>query len=175
MNTLPYQRILTSINLLIENSKEMQDILEGIKSIDSPLYTSKEYCTIKVCTSRQTGHTTAIKTFVQNRILNEKETWAILSPKTMMSQRILTYFLPDDNDSILKRNIDKIEYKNGSSIFFYGIPTFFAKEIKLKGSELNGIIVDCASFVKSNDIEGIYKIGVASMKDKEYVNFIFVE
>ena len=25
MNTLPYQRILTSINLLIENSKEMQD------------------------------------------------------------------------------------------------------------------------------------------------------
>ena len=92
-----------------------------------------------------------------------------------MSQGILTYFLPDDNDLILNRNINTIEYKNGSSILFYGIPTFFAKEIKLQGSELNGIIVDCASFVKSNDIEGIYKIGVTSMRYKEYVNFIFVE
>lgn len=161
---------LENLHLNLEEMQQDQ-IVKDFRNQD-PLAHAKEFGTIKICGPRQSGHTTAIKTFVKNRILNEKETWVIISPKLAMSQRILTYFLPDNDDSILKRNIDKIEYKNGSSIFFYGIQTFLKEKT---GWVINGIIIDCASFIKQKEIEEIYRIGIKTLWFKEYVNFIFVE
>ena len=172
----PYERILTSINLLIENSKEMQDRLEGIKSIDSPLYTSKEYCTIKVCTSRQTGHTTAIKEFVLEKAYKNNEKWAILSITSQSLNASFRYVINAIQSAKVEYhckfiNTNKIVFENGGEINFISMNS----NNSLRGRELDGIIVDCSSIISQKKIDQLYQDGYGCMINKKYKLFIFVE
>ena len=158
MNTLPYQRILTSINLLIENSKEMQDnkYVQEDMSRNSPLQFAKEYCTVKVCTARRTGHTTAINEFLMNKCHNCHEKWATVC----------------FNQKAIEINYKSLLSNKNCYINFMTQNTF---DNNLRGQELDGIIVDCASFMSQKKMDQLYQTGMACMINKKYKLFIFME
>lgn len=179
-----YQRILSSINLLIENSKEMQDnkfvqedlirsqMVENNQSIKeenrdnnwhqiSPLHFAKEYCTIKVCTARRTGHTTAINEFLMDKYHNCHEKWATICYNQKMVENNKTY------KELLANKSNK-----KSDIHFMTQNTF---DNSIRGQELDGIIVDCATFMSQKKIDHLYTVGMACMKNKKHKFFIFVE
>lgn len=79
-------RILKAINLLIENSEEAQHkLVNGPFKNISNLQMAKEFCTVKVSTARQTGHSTAIAQFILNRT---KENWIVIAPKLEMVEHV---------------------------------------------------------------------------------------
>jgi hypothetical protein len=169
-----YQRILESINLLVENSKEMQDNEIVQKEMNcSPLSFAKEWATIKVCSARRSGHSTAIAHFVLNR---KNEKWAIIAPSLSMVSRnhelinSKNTVLPFRN-TLLFNNRQEIVFKEGGEVHFLSEGSFD----RLRGQELDGIIVDCVSFMSQKKIEELYKVGMPSMQNKKYKFFIFIE
>ena len=170
-----YQRILTSINLLIENSKEMQNNID--KSKRSPISIGEEFCTIKVCTARQTGHSLAIAHFLLNRT---NEYWAIISPTIRMGDHNMEII--NDNSfitvngkiscTISARSKNKIEFYNGGSIVNI---SQHCLDTELRGRHFNGIIIDNVSIMCKKSIDEIYNIGQACMAKNRYMYFIFIE
>jgi hypothetical protein len=164
-------RTYQALENLYLNLQDMQQE-ENVKNLrkKDPLAHAKEFGTLKLTGPRQTGHTTAIQTFIRNKLINEREKWAILSPNLKMSN----IFFQKLNDGI---NIDSyknnsIQYKNGSLISCVGIQQFVNIG---KGIELNGIIVDCASLIKPSQLEELYDIGIKAMQFQKFISFIFVE
>jgi hypothetical protein len=167
-------RTYQALENLYLNLKDMQSesLIKDFRKKDS-LAHAKEYGTLKLTGPRRSGHTTAIKTFVKNQTMNEKETWAILTPTLHNASQYTPFFTKNDSvNPILKSTKDRFYYNNGSIVLLYGIQSFINGG---RGLELNGIIVDCASFMKKKQLEEIYNIGIGAMHFKEYVSFIFIE
>ena len=64
-----------------------------------------------------------------------------------------------------------VEKKNGS-VYFMSSNNF---DNQLRGLELDGIIVDCASFMNPSKIDLLYQVGIECMRYKPHMFFIFVE
>lgn len=178
-----YQRIAESINLLTQNSMEIQDKLsETINNPDSysPLGYAKEYCTIKVCTARRSGHTTAINYFILNKTAKLNQKWAIVYPKQFIletNKKNISEYLKSLNGNIAtiynpkEFNNHRIAFKNGGEIRFITINSLD----RLRGTMLDGIIVDCSSLFSEEKIDMLYDHGISCMKKNKYKFFIFVE
>ena len=178
-----YQRIIESINLLTQNSMEIQDKLsETMDNPDSrsPLGYAKEYCTVKVCTARRSGHTTAINYFILNKAAKLNQKWAIIYPNQHIletNKKNISEYLKSLNGNIKTTykpnefNNYRIVFKNGGEIPFITINSLD----KLRGTMLDGIIVDCSSLLSENKIDMLYDHGINCMKKNKYKFFIFVE
>lgn len=169
----PYQRILASINLLVENSEESQDKID--RPILSSIQKAQEFCTIKVCTARQSGHSLAIAHFLLDRT---NEHWALITPTVYMLQNNIEQIYTVNNingyqhNIITRRTEHQIEFVNGGSITYASINNM---DSFLRGSHVNGIIVDCASFLNKRALDNLYITGYASMARNRYKYFIFIE
>lgn len=180
-----YERILTSINLLIENSKEIQDNIRKDTSNLSPLSFAKEFCTIKVCSARRSGHSMAINKFLLDKTIISNEKWALIAH----NQHCLEVFSSKNLSRIseyvkcLKKemttlsnyinyyNTHKITFNNGGEIHLISINS----TNNLRGLELDGIIVDCASILSEKKIGQLYNDGFQCMSTKKYKHLIFVK
>jgi len=178
-----YQRIIESINLLTQNSMEIQDKLsETMDNPDSrsPLGYAKECCTIKVCTARRSGHTTAINYFILNKTAKLNQKWAFICPNPRIletNKNNISEYLKSLNGNIKTTynpnefNNYRIIFKNGGEIPFITINSLD----RLRGTMLDGIIVDCSSLLSENKIDMLYDYGINCMKKNKYKFFIFVE
>jgi hypothetical protein len=177
-----YERILTSINLLIENSKEIQDN-ENVKkyvSHISPLQFAKDFCTIKVCSARRSGHSMAINKFILDKAAKSNEKWALISHNQHCLERNLNgiseHIKSLNGEVIASHSINyftkhKMVFANGGEIHFISINS----TDNLRGLELDGIIVDCTSIISEKKIEQLYNDGFQCMSTKQYKYLIFVE
>ena len=175
-----YERILTSINLLIENSKEIQDNIKKDTLNFSPLQFAKELCTIKVCSARRSGHSMAINKFMLDKAAKSNEKWALISHNQHCLERnlkgISEHIKSLNGEVISSYSINyftkhKIVFANGGEIHLISINS----TDNLRGLELDGIIVDCASIISEKKIEQLYNDGFQCMSTKQYKYLIFVE
>jgi len=175
-----YERILTSINLLIENSKEIQDNIKKDTPNLSPLSFAKEFCTIKVCSARSSGHSMAINKFILDKAAKSNEKWALISHNQHCLERNLNgiseHIKSLNGEVIASYSINyftkhKIVFANGGEIHLISINS----TINLRGLELDGIIIDCSSIISEKKIEQLYNDGFQCMSTKQYKYLIFVE
>ena len=172
-------RILKAIDLLMQNSEEaQQEVLRN----DIPLninaqQMAKEYCTIKVCTARRTGHSTAIAQFVLNRT---KENWIIITPKLQMVDRVFDIISYNSVITIGRRRSCVIEERSKRAIKFYdggSVLGFsdYESDTRLRGIQIDGILLDCSTFISDKAMDNIYYLGMACMTKNELKYFICVE
>ena len=118
----------------------------------------KEFCTIRVCSSRQTGHTTAIFDLITKYFLHKK-TYVFLPNQSLANifkQRIKSYF--------------KEIYEKESRIENFAVPTKIGSiNNSLLGlsvpQDLEAIIVDCSSFLSKKKQEALYDAIANGLKD----------
>jgi hypothetical protein len=174
------ERILKAVDLLMENSEIAQ---RKVQHNDPPLninhiQMAKEYCTVKVGTARQTGHSTAIAQFVLNRT---KENWIIITPKLTMIDHVFDIIAYNSVITIESRKSCVIEERTQrAAIKFYDGGTVlgfddYGIEFGMRGKHADGIIIDCSTFVSDKAMNNIYNIGMACMAQNELKYFICME
>ena len=144
----------------------------------------KEYCTIRLCTSRRCGHTTAIAKVateyfdhafflslscdISNR-LNQaivKELYAQKEPRKLYKvTNSLIYGEPTP---------DNLVYQYNMSYHFHGA-NWDNFDSHFRGFSTQAIFVDCASFMSKNVEEKVYRDLGPSMSGNDYQFFIFVQ
>lgn len=167
-------RTYKALECLWLNSKEMQNahFIRRFR-VDDAVAHAKEFGTVKMATARQSGHSTAIANFL---VKHNKMSWLVLAENQNIVERIaqITSKIITDNpkiDSSTKITKRNIQFKNGAFINFDSINAID----NIRGMELDGVIVDCASFISKTKIEELYRTALPSMRLKPYVFFIFVQ
>ena len=165
-------RTFCALENLYLNSKDTQPKYSGYYN---EMSFAKEYCTVSIKSSRQVGHSLAIAKFLKK---HGNGNWFVMTYNLAMLYRLSTnYIIPsikekyeECGEKIISTTQSHIKHRDGN---------IYLKTIKqieqLRGMDLNGIIVDCASMVSQSKIDEIYRIGTPTMIDKEYKFFIFVE
>lgn len=134
----------------------------------------REFCTIKMTTSRRAGHTTAIC----KAALEHFKRAAILSYNQNMNSRTRVVFrnvvnkYPIDN-VITKDTSDTIEVNHDNKYFFYSIGQIDHIS-ELKGS-VEAVFVDCAFMLSKEKTDKIYDLFGSTMSEYPQNFFIFVQ
>ena len=134
--------------------------MESINQTTSPLMWSQEFCTVKFCLPRQSGHTTFIKWMVKS--LNEGGSTGELFKKPIL----------------IFPNIDIIR---SSRVFSEGLSYGYVdivnrlNEDKFLGRTLDGVIVDCASTLSPENIGKIYNAFKRHAIHNPNFVFVFLE
>tara|TARA_R110000824_G_scaffold148242_3_gene317887 strand:- start:67817 stop:68338 length:522 start_codon:yes stop_codon:yes gene_type:complete len=162
------KRTYKALVALYKNSRDMQR--DGVNRFNglSDLAYAKEFCTIKMATSRQAGHSTAIAKFVTKH--NKK--WLILTPNMEMAIRARHNCVNQSCKKIIKMTPTEVLFENEQSITFASV-----RQIERLDTYFDGVILDCAALVSQKQIEEIYTQVLKLMRGKldpeKY--FIFVE
>lgn len=171
-NSVIGNRTYSALKLLYQNSEDMQNCIDaGGYKTTYPIAYAKEFATIKLCTARGSGHSTAISKFVNEY----KNNYAILSFNLKMAEHLKEYVRFSSlsaNRLMEKHNSQYIKYDDGNEIFFGSMHNF---RNCLTGHNIGGIIVDCASLWSKEKIEELYKVGLPCMGKRNKQYFIFVE
>lgn len=128
----------------------------------------KEFCTVRMCTARGSGHTTAIckvaKEYFENAIF--------LSPTVEMSERLNECFrsLQVDSSEFVKTNKHEIFGRNGRYLFgtYNSLDTF-------RGNECEAVFVDGTFMMNNKKEEDIYTILSPCMCKYSQRFFIFIQ
>jgi len=165
-------RTFKALEYLYLNSKEMQE--EEMVRRDrfrDLLSNAKEFSTVKISSSRRAGHTTAIAKFI---LKHKNENWAVMSLNQNSLKNLYLKIERMGDGFICKKSSAHFKFngKNAGTIQFMSIHDF---DSQLRGLELDGIIVDCASFMNQSKIELLYRVGIECMRNKPYAFFILVE
>ena len=160
-------RTYSALKALFNNSRDLQkdERIANLRCRDQ-LSFMKEFCTIKMQSTRRSGHSTAIA-----KLINEEQrNWAVIAPTLTMNRRIyeLTFKY---NSNIKKATLDCINFENNKTVRFLSLNTL---DNRLRGFEFEGIIVDCAFMLSNKQIEKLYKLGETSMRFSREQYFIFV-
>lgn len=106
---------------------------------------AKEFGTVKICTARGAGHTTAIAKLIKekfNKVL-------IIFPQMQMSNMFMKNF-PDIKDKIITCS-----------------PNCFNRLLGISDYEI--VIVDCCSFLSQSKIDELYNLTIPCMKKPLYL------
>ena len=115
----------------------------------SPKSWAKEFCSIKFCLPRQSGHTTFAKLLFEDVLENS----LLIVPKLSYLRHIIKYYENTNGIGTVE------DVKNG----------------KFKGMPVNSIIVDCASLLSNADIDKLYdEFSQLAYNQKNFV-FLFLE
>jgi hypothetical protein len=107
----------TSLKLLIENSYYAQDWWKlGKDGVDIGF--DKEYCTIKICTARRSGHSTAICKVAYEYFDKAIFMSGSLDQAKCLKNKFCTYIYEIDPDIISKNTNSVLETKNGGRYIF---------------------------------------------------------
>lgn len=167
-------RTFSALECLYLNSQEIQkkDTCRELRRT-APLAHAKEYGTVKICTARQSGHTFAISRFVNS--CEYRKNWMILGSSSSQVEQNFRSIV--NFSTLLKRKLQSVKsncisYEDGQVIRFGSIKNFNSC---LRGVDINGIIIDCASLWSKEKIEELYTIGLPCMLYQKTISFIFVE
>jgi len=146
-----FDKLYLSINLLIDISEEVQKKQILNKQYLSPTSWAKEFCTLKISTSRGTGHTSCIKKLIEDRF----------------NKNVILLF-----PSVNFLNNFKYQLKEKPSYPILNI------NCNLRGIELSNkqaIIIDNSCFLSSQKINTIYSCFGVGVENKNPFFFIFVQ
>jgi hypothetical protein len=162
------ERTILSLQCLYLNCKESQDLQRGNFTHSSQLAYAKEYCTIKLASSRGSGHSSAISSFL-NHLTGQ---WLVLGPTQKQSERIHGLMRKNNATKQCKRVTNsEIEYDDLKVVFG---SMGALKNGSLNGYEFDGVIFDGAFGIRPKDLSIIYSQLMASMVYKKYMFFIFI-
>lgn len=170
MDNDTYNKTYQSLTNLFFNCKKAQEtnVVKKFR-IQDPIAHAKEFGTIAICGTRRSGHTTSIARLLNN--LNGN--WIVINPNLEISirccQTVASYL---GNHEITKQCKTKIT-TNNINIDFISLQQLDRFD-RLRGMDLNGIIVDCATFIKRKQKRRLYLDALPCMRCKDYVFFIFV-
>ncbi len=136
-----YSSLINLIEIIQETQTEMQDVLYSL----SKLKIAKEFGTVKLCTARGSGHTSAIA-----KIIEEKFNKVVLVLPTMNIVNIFKNNFPDIKNKI-----------------HFCSPSSFDRLLGL--SDYEAVIVDCCSFISQSKIDELYNITACIMKNPIYI------
>jgi hypothetical protein len=148
---------------LCEVSLKMQNSFCNLHDINSLQYL-KEFCTIKCCSSRQSGHTTAIVKYC----LNNDDNILVIAPNIDMGNKIKKRILSENSVALVDCVIRCYDAYN---IYIESIRTFN----KARGIAFSTILIDCSSILNIREINEIYEFAMASMKNVNPKFIIFME
>jgi len=162
-----YNRTYQALSNLYLNCRNMQEdeVIKAFRNTDR-LAHAKEFGTISMSGPRRSGHTTSIA-----RLLNNLTgQWVVMDLNVAMSARKTKIFIPYlDKHNIVKYTANNITTEN-LSVDFISINQID----KMRGVQIDGIIVDCAYFVKRKQREELYSTCLPCMQFKNYVFFMFI-
>ena len=150
----PGDKIHNALLDLVEISEETQKDKKDIKykNMYSYLQWNKEFCTIKISTSRRAGHTFAISKLLQNKFIDKKI--AIILPHAENLEKSIFNKNTNDNHT------------------FCSIRNFFSS---LKGHcNFDAIICDCSSAFKTQQINDIYSMAslILNLDNPSFIIFV---
>ena len=156
-----------ALELLFENSCLMQDYFNKTKT-HGGVSDAKELCTIKLCSSRRSGHSYALV----NLALKYFQSALFLAPNLGMTKRLSA--LVCSKSLVNKCTATKVETKDESHYYFRS----FSEKTNfdcMRGIKLDAILVDRASFSSNSMEERIYHELSMCMSWNDRRFFIFVE
>ena len=149
-----YDNLYFAANLLIDASEETQKKYPELKqNMGSMVYHAKEFCTIKFCTSRRSGHTSYIHKLAEERF---------------------------NNKVILLFNTWELSNCYKECFFGYNEPPFniLSTSSNFRGIELDdieAIIIDTAYSLSKQKIDEIYASFSCGTRNEKPFFFIFVQ
>lgn len=159
--------ILPAMRLLIESSRYWQDEMKSYEHRNKSNYYNnpenkiaflKEFCTIKICSSRRAGHTTAIaRCAVED--FNNPMIITYCDTQSEIIKEYIKFLYPDL--PISKFNNIICEHKN--SKYLYGIP------------KVDAIFVDTASILSSSSLDNIYQLAKSYSNNNSSFFVVLVE
>ena len=147
--------IYDALNILIELSREFQNSHHRINLKINPKSWAKEFCTVKVCSSRGSGHTESIV-----KLIEDGMNIGCFFP----NHRMASMFRRDYKDRIKKSKNGKLVFCIGSNISSLEGGQFF---------DLDAVAIDVPEFFSSEKIDKIYNTILPNVLEKEFF-FIFV-
>lgn len=154
--------VYQATKLLIESSKESQELNKD-KDKERNLNYLKSFCTIKVSTARQCGHTTAIV-----KLVSEFERSIVIVPNEHQERAMMKLLLESNNKSNFDLSNSYIKNINELNSL-YGLQ-------RVNGlNNINAIFVDISSMISNKKIDEIYKLALSYCQKDNYFYLIFVE
>jgi hypothetical protein len=163
MTTTHNNNLYYALKILVDSSTDMQCKMRNHyqnQTIIHPKQWLKEYCTIKMCSARQTGHSSSLLQLAKEHYDNV----LFLSPNITMSKRLQEKWLP---------YCCYIIY-NHKNFHFESIKSkFYEKYIAF--NNLDAIMIDNSYFMSNSDIENIYNLAQHTLKHDKNTYVIFVQ
>ena len=159
------QKTYIALKNLVDNSWYMQTQAyeEGLHQNCSSFL--NEFCTVKMCTARRSGHSTAMV-----RLCCEYFNKAVIFlPTEKMIDNIGQLFRPYV-DNITDQRRSRISINNGESEYHICTNTN-----QIRGVEAEAIFVDCASFISSAKMEDIEAVAKGCLRPPAPFFLIYVE
>lgn len=171
LNEQIWSNTYTALKCLIDNSYYTQI------SLPSPCYTKednagylKEFCTVRMCTARRSGHTMAIFKIAREYF----EKFIFLSPTLEMSARLNECFLgclrKIDGLDIMKANEHEILMKKDRYLF----GTYNSLDM-FRGQECEAVFVDGTFGMTLSKENNIYTVLAPCMQNYPQRFFVFVQ
>lgn len=159
-----YFNTYTAMRRLIENSYfKQREIAENGQRLyyeSSPMAFFKEFCTVKVCTARQSGHTVAM----------------LRIGKDLFDKSL--YLFHNESMRYRIKNMAEKDYPQEMLLGRYEFDSINSMD-RIIGNNfenrLEAVFVDTATFVSNNKKEMIYEHLGNTLARKPYYFFIFVE
>ena len=160
-----------SLKALIDNTYIMQKYYRLHLSLDN-MAKFREFCTVRMCTARRSGHTGAIvrimyEYFERALVLCPSKDWALRDCK------IMTEYLSGTED-IKEFTAFEIKMKNDSKYIFRPLVLKNLYD-NLKGYDFEAVFVDGANFLSETQELDIYKNISINMAGNDYKFFIFIQ
>jgi len=147
------EKLYKAAELLLDVCKEMQNEARKFFKEDQIIAFAKEFCTVKLGTSRRAGHTTLINLLLKRKFPKS----LVLFPNNGLAKNYKIHYDENDHQAVFS--------------------TERSNQDKWRGiDELNAVIIDCATFVPKQRMKKIYKSICAEKKrfEKEFY-FILLE
>jgi hypothetical protein len=149
------EKLYEALLHLIDISENVQKSCRGnFKDLESKAYL-KEFCTIRVCTSRRGGHDYAIAEAVKNKFSNKN---------------VLTVSINNHCSEFLKKEI-KDHGADTRNISFVTSHTLS----NARGLDIDTIIVNCSFMLSQAHEDEIYNLAMKYAASKETFFVIFVQ
>lgn len=150
--------VTLALTCLVEASARSQALCRELFLPHSPLAYIKEFCLTRCCTSRRSGHTSAVASVIWERF----DRTILLGPNARIRQHAL-----DTGTSLYGPKFkDKIVLSAG----------FRTQDtINLKGYEPDAVVVECASMISSSAFDRLCEVMVPIVQEKKRFFLLMIQ
>ena len=171
LNETIWSNTYTALKCLIDNCYYAQ-LTTPCKPLlwfgESPVSYLNEFCTVRMCTARRSGHTTAMC-----KLANEYFDKVIfLSPNQEMSYRLFDYCDSLHSSSIEKSSRHKDEIVTKTGTYLFGSHNSLNN---FRGMECEAVFIDGTFWLNAKKEDEIYSALTPCMKNNPQRFFIFIQ
>ena len=166
-----YDKTHFALSLLVDVSRESQLSYTCQNPASRDLDMARQFCTIKMTTSRGSGHSSAIL-----RLTEEFKSSLIISPNKMLSDMKSKIFEENLNlKNIVNYNISGVtQVTVDSKINYFTTIDFVENFIRGSGINIEAVMVDVSNMISKNKIDKLYSLCLPFMNYSEKF-FIFLQ